>query len=456
MRQPIFTPKLPDPTRRKPAPPRSNTPDSTGDSPQGQRKSPLSPADAAKTSGLSSTLLPKAALQPAMLLRPPTSAGKPRSANTPREVAEQFPERVPERPIEPTRQSGPLPESPADWEPTAAYAEEESPQPDAWTDDPRERETDWTHSAPPQTAAQPAPPRQARAAAGKGGIGELEASARADLLRIRAKALAYWETIEPKFRTLATGKHRRLKWAAGVALLLFVTPVGDHAWASLAGGLDQVGAETRTRAAFQYIEDFRQGILAEWDGDGLTIDDSGAARATELTLYKDTMELTDYFMDFDFALDRPSLGWVVRASGPDSYCSFEIQQTGTKKEPRYQFVRYPVTGGQPDEKQRVEVDITADYRASGRNRLSVRIRGNRVATFLNGRSVDFWTDKVLGKGGIGFWSDEGESAQIQRVAVYGNEDFWGLTLYAALEATNRVKQFFGGPAPVDSQSQAAF
>lgn len=102
------------------------------------------------------------------------------------------------------------------------------------------------------------------------------------------------------------------------------------------------------------------------------------------------------------------------------------------------------------------MDITADYREDGRNRISVRIRGDRVATFLNGRSVDFWTDKILGKGGIGFWGDNGDSGQIQRVAVYGNEDFWGLTLYAALEATDRVKQFFASPAPITSEAQAAF
>jgi len=157
-------------------------------------------------------------------------------------------------------------------------------------------------------------------------------------------------------------------------------------------------------------------------------------------------------MDFDFDLDWPSLGWVVRAGGRDAYCAFKLQQTGTQESPRYQLIRYPVVGGQPDEKQHIEVDITGDYRQAGRNRISVRIRGNRVATFLNGRSVDFWTDKVLGKGGIGFWSDNGDSAQIQRVAVYGNEDFWGLTLYAAIEATDRVKQFFSGPAPLASQA----
>lgn len=438
MRQPIFTPKLPDPSPRRPVPPAGDGPAASDEESKRPLKSPLVTVDdACKTSGLSSTLLPKAALQPAMLLRK-----KPANA----------PKSIPDAPGQAAEQ---LPYAPA-VAPSNFDAGDRDQEPE-WPDDkPQQADNHWARTLPTQTGAPAPAPMQARGSAAKGSVAELEASVHSDLVRLRAKALVYWQELQPKLKGFNTGKHRRLQWAAGLAVLLLLTPVGDHAWASIADGLDQVGAETRTRAAFQYIEDFREGILAEWDGSGLSTDETGAARANDLTFYEGTMDLTDYFMDFDFALDRPSLGWVVRAGSRDSYCAFKLQQTGTKKKPRYQFVRYPVVGGQPDENQRVEVDITGDYREEGHNRISVRIRGDRVATFLNGRSVDFWTDKVFGKGGIGFWSDDGDSAQIQRVAVYGNEDFWGLTLYAALEATNRVKQFFGGPAPVDSQSQAAF
>ena len=383
-------------------------------------------------------LLPKAALKPAMLMNTRPAVAQGSIPEAPREATEQLP------------YPAPMADDPSDFDST--FAPDQGTE---WPDDAPQEDDDWVPNLPSQTSARAAAALQAPGAGGKGSVGELEAYVRADLMRLCAKALSYWQELEPKLRGFKTAKHRRLQWAAGLAMLLFFTPVGDHAWASLEGGLDQVSAETRTRAAFQYIENFREGILAEWDGSGLSADESGAARATDLTFYEGTMDLTDYFMDFDFALDRPSLGWVVRAGGRDAYCAFKLQQTGTQESPRYQFVRYPVVGGQPDEKQRVEVDITGDYREAGRNRISVRVRGDRVATFLNGRSVDFWTDKVLGKGGIGFWSDNGDSAQIQRVAVYGNEDFWGLTLYAAIEATDRVKQFFSGPAPVTSRSEAA-
>ena len=227
-------------------------------------------------------------------------------------------------------------------------------------------------------------------------------------------------------------------------------------WSAAEGGMEYVGDESRTRAAFQFIEDFQDGVLAQWDAEGLAEDnESAAVRAGSLTLFQETMKLSDYFMDFDFVLDRPSVGWVVRAQDRDSYCAFKLERTGPKNNQRYKLVRYAVVDGDIDPKHQIEVDVTPDFREEGRNRISVRITGSRVNTFLNGRGVDFWNDKFFHEGGVGFWNADGSSAQIHRVAVYGNEDFWGLTLFAALETAHRVKLMFSGAAePETNASQA--
>ena len=261
-----------------------------------------------------------------MLLKRPAAKVPGGLPDAPRDAAEQLP------------YAPPLAEN------QTSFASGASDKETEWPTDTPLADNDWVRKVPAQDNPAAVAPIQARAG-GKGSVGELEASVRSDLVRLRAKALVHWQKLHPKLQGFNTGKHRRLQWAAGLAMLLFFTPVGDHAWASIQGGLDQVGTETRTRAAFQYIEDFREGILAEWDGSGLSTDETGSARASDLTFYEGTMDLTDYFMDFDFALDRPSLGWAVRAGGRNSYCAFKLQQTGSKKDPRYQFVRYPVIGG---------------------------------------------------------------------------------------------------------------
>jgi len=149
---------------------------------------------------------------------------------------------IPDAPREATEQllyRPPMADDPSDFDSISALD-----QGTEWPDDAPQQDDDWVPNLPSQTNANAAVPLQARGAGGKGSVGELEASVRANLMRLRAKALSYWQEFEPKLRRFKIAKDRRLKWAAGLAMLLFFTPVGDHAWASLEGGLNQVSAET--------------------------------------------------------------------------------------------------------------------------------------------------------------------------------------------------------------------
>ena len=321
-----------------------------------------------------------------------------------------------------------------------------APDPDeSWT---------WKQAAPGTPDSQLAPRREERDETA-GTLGRLEQAVLSDLVRARSAVSDQWERVRSKWNGVKDPRLRRLGWVGVATAVLFFTPIGSEIWSGVRGGMEYVGAESRTRAAFQFIENFQDGILAQWDGEGLSTDDeSSAVRAASLTLYGETMGLSDYFMDFDFLLDRPSIGWVVRAKGRDSYCAFKLEQTGRKNDRRYKLIRYAMVQGDIDPKHQIEVDVTPDFREEGRNRISVRITEQRIKTFLNGRGVDFWNDKFFHEGGVGFWNEDGASAQIQRVAVYGNEDFWGLALYAALETADSVRQFFSAGAPAADPSQA--
>ena len=405
-------------------------------------------------------MLPNAVLQPASLFT--EGFGRQRPEKEP--LAGSGRRELPLSASHETRESNRPLENPS-LKPLAAGAGPEVPAkeeaPIAWDQpDSRPENADdrtWSRSVDPavddrQSGQEEAPDNQ-----GVGGLGHLEQALRSDLIGFRAAAKAQWKRLRPKLSALKSVKvkqHRWL-WAFVTAAVLFFTPVGDGLRSSAEDSISQIGAESRTRAAFQFIEDFREGSLAQWDGDGLTTDgETTAVRAASLTLYEGTMDLSDYYMDFDFILDRPSLGWVVRASDRDSYCAFKLEQTGRRDDPKYKFVRYPVIDGEIDTTQQFEVDVTPDFHDEGHNRISVRITGQRIKTFLNGRGIDFWNDNLFHRGGIGFWNANGTSGQIQRVAVYGNEDFWGLTLYAALEAADSVKQLFSTAMPASGPTQA--
>ena len=62
-------------------------------------------------------------------------------------------------------------------------------------------------------------------------------------------------------------------------------------------------------------------------------------------------------------------------------------------------------------------------------------RRDRIAQ----QRLDFWKDSRLERGGVGFFSDEGESALISRATISGNDDTWGLILYGTIETIRSIR-----------------
>jgi hypothetical protein len=401
-------------------------------------------------------MMPHAALQPAALSKG-LAAGQRRQELT----ADRG-----DLPLSGIRQTKPAQEQDFQRSVRSQAAALEAEQENSWEQQPPTRsrsvptpdpDEDWTwkQDAPKQAESNRAA-LQEESGEEPGGLGRLDQAVQSDLLRARSAMTEQWERLRSKWTRLNNPRIRRLRWIAAAAAVALFTPVGGQLWSAAEGGMEYVGDESRTRAAFQFIEDFQDGVLAQWDAAGLAEDETSAAvRAESLTLFQETMNLSDYFMDFDFVLDRPSIGWVVRAQDRDSYCAFKLERTGQKNDQRYKLARYAVVDGDIDPKHQIEIDVTSDFREEGRNRISVRIAGPRVNTFLNGRGIDFWNDKFFHQGGVGFWNDDGSSGQIHRVAVYGNEDFWGLTLFAARETAHRVKLMFSGDAAPQTPASEA-
>jgi len=47
----------------------------------------------------------------------------------------------------------------------------------------------------------------------------------------------------------------------------------------------------------------------------------------------------------------------------------------------------------------------------------VSVRGNHFLTSINGQLMSSWTDNLLSRGGVGFFSESGESALLKWVNV---------------------------------------
>ena len=238
----------------------------------------------------------------------------------------------------------------------------------------------------------------------------------------------------------ASRKRRRIGAALATVLgvWLFWVPITTVGFATLNGAAARIEA----RAAFQLVDDFKSGIAAEWYPRGLVQDESGLARVEGLAIHRDTMDLNGYRWDFDAKITSRVLGWVVRASDTQNYYAYKLVQRRQARLPSgYQLVRYPVVNGQAETSKAVELDLEIEWEEHDFNRISVRAGAGEIKTFINGWSVDHWIVPDLQPGGIGFLANEDEASLIRYVAVDSNSDFWGLTLYGALETMKALEDF---------------
>lgn len=199
----------------------------------------------------------------------------------------------------------------------------------------------------------------------------------------------------------------------------------------------------KNRAAFFILEDF-DGNGGEWLNTGsLRREAEGFATAGGLALRLDTMELSDYRLDFEARIRSRAVGWVVRAADTSNYYAFKLVENGARGP---HLLRYPVIGGSRRGGNPLRVELPAKLARSDFNRVTVRVRGEHITTLVNGWGVDYWKDGALAAGGVGFLSENGETAVVRKMTVTGNDDTWGLILYGTLETLRTLEEHFGsGP-----------
>jgi hypothetical protein len=70
--------------------------------------------------------------------------------------------------------------------------------------------------------------------------------------------------------------------------------------------------------------------------------------------------------------------------------------------------------------------------------------GNRFTTYVQDQKIDQWTDDRIKTGGVGFFSDAGESARLYWVRVTRNQDWLGhVCAYLSGAGTNTAELWRG-------------
>ncbi|HUS07312.1 MAG TPA: hypothetical protein VMZ52_13485 [Bryobacteraceae bacterium] len=214
---------------------------------------------------------------------------------------------------------------------------------------------------------------------------------------------------------------------------------GDAAAArNSAGPVDDFRRMVRDRAAVKLNDDFKGG-MSTWTGlsargsapasrrHGLEWSKvNGFIRPGNLRLWKDSLAMSDYQMEFVGQIEKKALSWAFRAKDLDNYYATKIAIVKPGPLPTADFVRYAVTNG--IESSKVSMPLPLQVRNDTLYRIQLNVKGNFFSTTVNGQIVDSWTDKRHPSGGVGFFSEPGEIASLRWVSVSSRTSFVGQIL----------------------------
>jgi hypothetical protein len=206
----------------------------------------------------------------------------------------------------------------------------------------------------------------------------------------------------------------------------------EHVPERAAGGpIENLRRTIRDHAAIKLNDDFKGG-LSSWTGSAprMSGEDwsvvNGFIRPGHLRLWKDSLPMSDYQMEFVGQIEKKAMAWAFRASDLNNYYATKIAITRPGPLPTADLVRYSVTDGR--EGSRVSLPLPLQIRNDTLYRVQMNVKGDFFSTMVNGQMVDSWTDKRHRSGGVGFFSDSGEVASLRWVTVSNRDDFVGRVL----------------------------
>ena len=209
---------------------------------------------------------------------------------------------------------------------------------------------------------------------------------------------------------------------AGIAV--YGTPPAASA---LTQGWRRTQQAVLNRAAIALDEDFRSGLKSWTNGGGAppswTSDAAGFVHPGALALYRPSLGLVDYQMQFMGMIDKKSLSWVVRAADFKNYYAIRLTVLKPGPVPTIGVTRYAVIDGKTQ--NRVTTPLVMRAQADTVYRVRLDVRGDRFVLWVQDQQVDSWSQPDSRQGGIGFFSAQDSASRVSGVQVRGQYDTLG-------------------------------
>ncbi len=152
------------------------------------------------------------------------------------------------------------------------------------------------------------------------------------------------------------------------------------------------------------------GWVEGWAGDP-----AGIHAGRQITIYRPSLKLSDYRIEFQGNIETQSIGWVFRAADPENYYALKLMTVSSGLSPKVALFKYLVINGRQTQVGRVPIDLTVQ--ADTVFNIRTDVRGPQFTTSIQGRQVDVWTDDQLKTGGVGFLNERDERGKVKSVSI---------------------------------------
>lgn len=139
--------------------------------------------------------------------------------------------------------------------------------------------------------------------------------------------------------------------------------------------------------------------------------DAPVNKGKQISLFRPSMSMTDYRFEFRGQIEKKAVGWIFRAANSKNYCVAKIEIIKPGLNPIVALIKYSVIKGV--EGTHTQVMLPSDFKMDTAYRVRMDVRGNKYTTYIQDKLFDYWSDDQITTGGAGFYTAQGERAQIR-------------------------------------------
>jgi hypothetical protein len=207
-----------------------------------------------------------------------------------------------------------------------------------------------------------------------------------------------------------------------------LNPTASTANNSWSGALKSVW---KSHSQVTLTDDFKRGVEDWAGGHGNKRDwslDASGLRPGKLKIWKKSTPLSDYDMEFLGQIEQRSLSFAFRAADLKNFYAAKLVLSGrgTTGTPNAGLVHFVTLDGREQDRTQMALPISLERGVPYRIRLSVE--GSRFVTTVNGQVVSSWSDSRIRRGGVGFFSEDGEVATVRWVSLTERDSMLGRML----------------------------